>query len=294
MALRRFQLSHKLLLILLWSLGGILYCRHVSAQEKESKPKGKLFIIGGGNFVSVLLQDLLDQAKLAPGDYIAVLPMASEEPDSAYIGFRDDLQAFTKNSIINFNFRKGESQIANKIDSLKQAKLIFITGGDQSRLMAIILHTAIYSAIHAAYRNGSIVAGTSAGAAAMPRYMITGRELSDSVYHSTFPRLRDQDIDLGEGLDLVSNVIIDQHFIVRSRYNRLISALVAHPTLTAIGIDESTAIIVNGRHIRVSGAGQVVIMQQPIDATFTPQGLLHLNSVQLKILTAGDSFDLPW
>jgi cyanophycinase len=37
----------------------------------------------------------------------------------------------------------------------------YITGGDQSRFMNIVLHTPIQQAIETAYKNGATVAGTS-------------------------------------------------------------------------------------------------------------------------------------
>ena len=60
---------------------------------------------------------------------------------------------------------------------MKNARLIYLGGGDQSRFMNIALHTSIQTAIQTAYKNGATVAGTSAGAAMMAHYMITGNQL---------------------------------------------------------------------------------------------------------------------
>ncbi len=58
-----------------------------NAQPKHTAPKGKLFIIGGGNRTVALMKTLLGTAELGKKDYVAVLPMSSAEPDSSYFLF---------------------------------------------------------------------------------------------------------------------------------------------------------------------------------------------------------------
>src|SRR5258706_2725537 len=211
-----------------------------------SQPKGNLFMIGGGNRSSQLIQTLIFTAKLSDKDYIVVLTMATQEPDTAFYYIKIQLEKACRNTIANFNFTKKDTSNTKWIDSLQHAKLIFITGGDQSRFMNIVLHNPIQQAILKAYNNGATVAGTSAGAALMSSHMITGNHLlGDTTYHETFTELRNDNIEIKDGLGLLTSAIIDQHFIVRSRYNRLLSALAKYPNLSCIGIDEATAIIVH-------------------------------------------------
>jgi len=174
---------------------------------------------------------LITTAEMKSNDYIVVLPMSSEAPDTAYYYFKADLETVCKNAIVNFNFTEEKVNDKRWLDSLQKAKLVFITGGDQERFMNAVLNTPVYNAIHNAYKNGATIAGTSAGAAVMSKYMITGRELTDTAYHSTFRKIEDKNIELKQGLGLLANAIVDQHFVARSRYNRLLSALAAHPTM---------------------------------------------------------------
>jgi cyanophycinase len=153
-----------------------------------------------------------------------------------------------------------------------------------------VLHTPVYTAIHKAYANGATIAGTSAGAAVMSEKMITGNELTDTVYRATFKKIHDNNIEIKEGLGLLKNAVIDQHFIVRSRYNRLFSALAKYPTYACIGIDEATAIIVQGNKIIVAGESQVVLIQKPADIKVTAGGLIKMKNVQLTMYTRGDTF----
>ena len=148
--------------------------------------KGKLFIIGGGDRPPSLLKSLVNTADLQPDEYIVILPMSGESPDTSYYYIKSDLQTVCNNYIANFNFTKESISKKSWLDSLEKAKLIFITGGDQSRFMNIVWNSPVYASIHKAYKNGATIAGTSAGAAVMSKYMITGNELSDTTYRATF------------------------------------------------------------------------------------------------------------
>ena len=233
----------------------MLLCLHVFSQNK-----GNLFIIGGGHKSKELMQQLVSTAQLNPGDYIAFLPMATEEPDTSYYYIKEDFAGVCNNKVFNFNFTKNDVNKQAWLDSVQHAKLIYLGGGDQSRFMNIALHTPIQTAIQQAYKNGVTVAGTSAGAAMMAHYMITGNQLlGDTTYESTFPKLWNGNLEITEGLSLIDSAIIDMHFVARSRYNRLLTAIAKYPTLPCIGIDEGTAMIVHNNNVKVAGASQVIV-----------------------------------
>ncbi|WP_316827103.1 cyanophycinase [Pedobacter miscanthi] len=261
----------------------------VSAQVS---PKGDLFIIGGGDRSDALMKEMLNTAALKTNDYIIVLPMASEVPDVGFGAISTQLKKLDNRTIRNFNFSKHDVNDKKWIDSLTGAKLIYILGGDQNRFMKSVLNTPVYTAIHKAYQNGATVAGTSAGAAVMSKYMITGKQLLDTVYKETFNKLWDKNIEFAEGMGLLQNTIIDQHFLKRNRYNRLISALAAHPDLVCVGIDESTAIIVHGNKATVAGESQVIRLSNPKDLKKTDKGLLKFKQAEFGIFTAGDVIDI--
>ncbi len=255
----------------------------------SAQPRGNLFIIGGGDRSHELMKQMMQVAQLSKDDYIAILPMSSEEPDSSYFYIKEDLQPVCSNTIAYLNFTAATVTNKKMLDSVEHAKLIFITGGDQVRFMKVVLHTPVYSAIHKAYENGSTIAGTSAGAAVMSRQMITGNQLKDTSYHATFSKMRTNNIEFAEGLGLIDSAIIDQHFVVRSRYNRLLSAIDQFPSYTCIGIDEATAIVVHGRNIRVAGESQVLVFSKPEMLTH-PNGIIKFKNLRFAIYTSGDSF----
>ena len=261
--------------------------------NSQNTGKGNLFIIGGGSRTPQLVNKLIETANLNSKDHIAILPMSGAEPDTSFFYIKEDLEKGCSNRIANLNFTTDKINNSVWLDSLKHAKLIFITGGDQSRFMKIVLHTPIYDAIHYAYNNGATVAGTSAGAAVMSKNMITGNQLlGDTSYSATFDKLWQNNIEFAEGLGLLDSAIIDQHFVVRSRYNRLISALAAFPGYDCIGIDEATAIIVHNKTVTVTGESQVLRFAKPKDLQINSKGLIKFSDVQLSIYTSGDKFNL--
>ncbi len=260
-------------------------------KSNNSVATGKLFIIGGGSRSADLMKSLIATAQLKENDYIVVLPMSSAEPDSSFYFIEKDLAKVCSNTITNLNFTS--QLVTNKswLDSLGKAKLIFITGGDQNRFMKIVLNTPVQQAIAAAYAKGATIAGTSAGAAVMSQQMITGSEFSgDTVRSGSFKKIQYHLVEIKEGLGLIKNAIIDQHFIARSRYNRLLSVLAEYPSYPCIGIDEGTAIIVQGKKLTVAGEGQVIKLSLPPKrkSTVKPTGLVNMRNVQLDILVAGD------
>lgn len=263
-------------------------CLVLAVAAEAQNAKGSLFIIGGGDRSDDLIRQMVTTSDFKANDYIIVLPMASEVPDTGFKYISAQLKKHTALPIKNFNFAKHDVNDKKWIDSLTGAKLIYILGGDQNRFMKVVLGTPIHTAIHAAYKNGSTVAGTSAGAAVMSKYMITGKQLLDTVYKETFNKLWDKNVEFAEGLGLLQNTIIDQHFLKRNRYNRLVSALAAHPEMVCVGIDEGTAIIVHGTKAKVAGDSQVLRFAKPKNLQTTQKGLIKFNQSEFGVFTQGD------
>lgn len=255
-------------------------------------PKGKLFIIGGGEKPKSLMDEMLKTAQIKPKDYIIVLPMSSEVPDTAVLYAREDFMACGYSNVIGMNIRAEDDLTNERLDSITRAKLIYITGGDQTRFMGIVGTGKLYDAIHKAYLTGATIAGTSAGAAVMSKKMLTGNSIRYPDYTGYFPTIEHSNIEISQGLGLVEGVIIDQHFIKRQRMNRLIAACLENPGHTGIGIDESTAIVVSGKNIRVVGENQVVVIRNPRNSRQKKSSLLGGKGLIVDILLPGDKFGI--
>ncbi len=272
----------------------ILSCTGQNSETLTQKewPSGKLFIIGGGKRPPSMIKRLIKVAQLDSGGYGIILPMSSSEPDSAiyYAGKQFTEQGLT--NIVGFNFNKGEAIDKTRTDSIENARLIYITGGDQNKFMDIAGGTAIQEAIEKCYLNGGVIAGTSAGAAVMSQKMITGNELKYPEYHSTFRNIETNNIELKQGLGFIKTAIIDQHFVKRSRHNRLISAVLENPDYKGVGIDESTAIVVVKGMATVIGESQVLVFHSPDGIKSNPNGKLSANQLIMSIFTSEQSFPI--
>lgn len=261
-----------------------------SAQEEENS--GSLFIIGGGSRPTSMVERIIKESKIDQGGYAIILPMASSEPDTSFYYARRQFAELGLINIFKQVYSSTEAPGQQKLDSLKNARLIYIPGGDQDRFMKTIAGTPAADALQENYRNGGMIAGTSAGAAVMSREMITGTELKHPEYHSTFRNLETQNLELKQGLGMLEGVIIDQHFVKRSRYNRLLTAVIDHPGIKGIGIDESTAILVKGEKAEVVGDSQVIVFSNPEASKRVCDGKLAAEGIILNIYLNGDEFSL--
>lgn len=254
--------------------------------------KGNLFIIGGGERSAELLEALIKTADLGTGDYIVILPMASGVPDESVAYISAQLSEHCKNPVTSFNFTHAQANDHSSwIDSVRNARLIYIAGGDQNRFMDVVRDTRLYDAIHQAFDKGATISGTSAGAAVMSEIMITGEE-KDKKGNGNFKAIKRDNVITSRGMGFVTKAVIDQHFIVRSRYNRLLSVLADHPDKIVIGIDEGTAIIVKGKRVEVAGESQVVVVSNPKKLKVSAKDKVAFKNAKLSLFTAGDTFEL--
>lgn len=257
-----------------------------------SQKKGNLFIIGGGERSAELMGELIKTANLEMSDYIVVLPMASGVPEESAESISSELSGLCKNHVTSFNFNKAQANDRPSwIDSVRNARLIYITGGDQNRFMDVVRGTLLYDALHESFNKGATIAGTSAGAAIMSQIMITGEE-RDKKGNGDFREIKSDNAITSQGMGFITTAIIDQHFIRRSRYNRLLSVLTDHPDKIVIGIDEGTAIVVKGKKVSVIGESQVVVISQAKKMKKSDKNKVGFNNARLSLLTSGDDFNL--
>jgi cyanophycinase len=167
---------------------------------------------------------------------------------------------------------------------------IFITGGDQIRLCDLISGSKFIESVKERVRHGTLVlAGTSAGAAIMGEKMISGGSSGESPNQLL--------VDLSVGLDIISELLVDQHFHNRNRMARLISAIAAYPDKLGIGIDEDTcaAFVADGT-FEVLGKGTITVID-PGKLTHTnyleaiEASPLSLHNLTVHVLSQGDRYD---
>jgi len=261
----------------------------IEAKPEVFKPKGKgtLFIIGGGKRPLSLMEDMVRVVDLQGDDYILVMSQSSSEPDTSFHYVNIQFKEVSQAPVIHVDSAAVQSM---SIDSISGAQLIYITGGDQNRFLNAVPDGAI-EAIRAAYEKGSTIAGTSAGAALMSSVMITGDQKLEEEYRSTYPWLNYDNGIYKEGLELVDSMIIDQHFIARSRYNRIISAMADKNLPLGAGIDESTALVVGPEFCQVMGEGQVLIFERPEEYS-NYNNRIGFKNLKIHSFLPGDTMNL--
>ncbi len=254
--------------------------------------KGTLVIIGGGSRPESIINRIIEESGIRNGGYGIVLPMSSAEPDSSVYYAVAPFSKAGVTTIVGMNFRKGEVPAPQRLDSISKANLIYITGGDQNRFMDVVRGTDIATAISSAFNSGAVVAGTSAGAAVMSEVMITGNQLRDTTYTSTIKTIESNNLETKPGLGLITGVLIDQHFLIRSRHNRLLMGVIDFPELKGIGIDESTAIVVKGNTAEVIGNSQTLVIENPKRSREEKDGKLAAKGLLVNIYLAGEKFEV--
>ncbi|MBD3881672.1 cyanophycinase [Phormidium tenue FACHB-886] len=185
--------------------------------------------------------------------------------------------------------RREDADEPTAIKDVEEASGIFFTGGDQARIIELIKGTRLDVTIHKRYAEGAVVGGTSAGAAMMPDVMIV------EGVSETNPRA--DVVEMGPGMGFLPGVVVDQHFAQRGRLGRLIAALVQQPAVLGFGIDEDTAVIVNGDELEVIGQGAVTVVDESHSTHTNLDGVLKdealaVCGVKLHILPQGYRFNL--
>ncbi len=267
----------------------IFICSSISvAQKAKALPRGTLFIIGGGSISDSLRMQMLKAAAWKKGDIIAVVTLASGLGDRAFSGSNEAFKRLTGEECMKFDSAAINDPL--KLDSLSKAKVIYLGGGSQGRFMELIEGSKVKEVITKAFYNGALVGGTSAGAAVMSKKMVTGYGLRDTAYASTFRIIQKGNIEIKEGLGLLDSVIIDQHFVYRSRHNRMISAVMEFPGFQCIGIDESTAIIVKNGKATVAGDSQVIVYADAKNIHTGKDEAFAASDIKLAVYLEGESF----
>ena len=133
---------------------------------------------------------------------------------------------------------------------LRAASGVWISGGRQWRLVDSYFNTRTLRELRALLDRGGVIGGTSAGATIQGSYLVRGAREGNQIMMAK---------GYEEGFGFLKNVAIDQHILARHRENDLVAVIEAHPELLGLGIDEATAIVVQGDRFEVIGKSVVGI-----------------------------------
>jgi cyanophycinase len=207
-------------------------------------------IVGGGRLDSEILERFLDLAGGADAP-IVVIPTAGggEHYDQYYPGLRLFKAAGATNLTVLHTTDPAVADTEAFVQPLLEARGVWFPGGRQWRLADAYLGTKVHDELWALLGRGGVIGGSSAGATIQGSYLARGDTATNTVM------MGDHEVGLG----FLRNVAIDQHLLRRNRQFDLLEVITAHPELLGIGLDENTAIIVQGDEFEVIGASYVVV-----------------------------------
>jgi cyanophycinase len=226
------------------------------ATANTRRRRGRLLLIGGNEDMDERDMRILPRlVELAGGkkSRILVCAAASAEPEGSLEAFRKDLQKLGVGEVFRspLNSRL-EADSDALIEMLGRSTAVLLTGGDQLRATSMMAGTRFGDRLKERHqREGLLIAGTSAGAAAMSSTMII-RGIGDTV--------RRDAVELAPGLGFLRDITVDTHFDRGGRVHRLMTVLAQNPATLGVGIDEDTAIeITPNRKLTVWGKGVVMV-----------------------------------
>lgn len=259
----------------------------------SEKISGNLIVIGGAEDKEGDREILKRVANYIDkeNERLVIATIATQYPEKSYEKYKT---VFTKLGIKNIDkldiSSREDAFDCKNINLVKNANLLFFTGGDQLRITSMVGGSPIYDAIKSLASNGGLIAGTSAGASVMSDTMIVKGEDDESPHKCT--------LSMSPGLGLVNSIIIDQHFAQRGRIGRLLTAIAQNPEVLGIGIDEDTAIVISDKGMaEVIGSGAVYFIDgscidySNVSEQYSEE-VLSIFNVKLHVLKEGNRFNL--
>ena len=207
---------------------------------------GPLLLVGGGSTLPIFCERALELTGGADA-VVLIVPQSSSNPDAG-LGSIDMWREAGARDVTRLDLTDIDAARA----AIRRADLIWMPGGSQSRLVESLTQAELLDELRDRHAAGALVGGTSAGAAAAPEWMITGKVVP--------VRLEAGGTDVAAGLGLWPGVTVDQHFLRRDRWNRFVEAVLSHPELLGVALGESTGVLVRGGELEVIGAHNVVVL----------------------------------
>jgi len=270
--------------------------------SQASTPQGSLLIIGGAlRADNAEVWDRLVKLAGGAGARIAVLPTAAGNPERSGRTLATRLnQHGALAFVVPLSARFPGADVRAQAESeelarqIRSANGVYFTGGDQARITQALVRpdgsrSAVLEAVWDVYRRGGVIAGTSAGAAVMSSTMYYDAK---TVFGTLSVGVRDG-VELAPGLGFVGgDVFIDQHFLARGRFARMLPAMLKKGYRLGLGIDENTAIVIGpGREVEVLGYQGAVLVDLSQASTAAELKDFNLSNARISYLDHGDRYN---
>ena len=245
---------------------------------------GSLVIAGGGR----LGEDIINRfVELAGGEDARIVYIPTAGGQDTYEADDNRLNLFRDVGVTNvILLHTKDKRVANSeefIAPLKEATGVWFSGGRQWRLVDAYADTKAEKLFWQVLERGGVIGGSSAGATIQGSYLARGDTKGNQKMMG----------DHEKGFSFVKNIAIDQHVLARNRHFDLFNILEKRPELLGIGLDEGTAIVVQGNEFDVIGDSYVLVY----DGSFwsregSDQKQLPQNDAFFYFLRPGDRYNL--
>ena len=254
--------------------------------------RGRLIAIGGNEDKTgerAVLKRVVHEVGKA--DYkVGIITTASEEPEQCGKDYQQIFRQLgaSEVEILNVTTRMQANDKAFA-QTIEDADLLFLTGGDQLRLTTIIGGSRLFEALHNRLEAGALIAGTSAGAAVFSDTMIYEGQSEDGLFKGS--------VLTTSGFGFVKKIIFDTHFMARGRIGRLVQIVTTNPTCIGVGIGEDSGVVLRGDgEAEIIGTGQVIIVDgSDIDHSnimdIQPGGPIAVENVRIHSLVNGYGYN---
>ncbi len=214
-------------------------------------PASGALVVAGGNIKDLTIFERFLELAGGPEAPIVVVPSAAEgDVNDLDWDFLEELRKVGALDLTVLHTRDpAEADTEAFVAPLQRASGVWFIGGRQWRIADSYLGTRTEREFRAVLDRGGVIGGSSAGATIQGSYLARGDSDTNTIMMG----------DHEQGFGYIKNVAIDQHVLVRNRQFDLIEIIEAHPELLGLGIDEDTAIVVEGDEFEVIGQGYVAI-----------------------------------
>jgi len=229
------------------------FSQKTPAVQTVGPEKGSLLIVGGGKVGPEIWSKFIE---LAGGESanIIIIPTAGDDSTITRGVFKEKelLESLGVQTVSILHTRDPKVADTEKFATpIKKATGIWFVGGRQWKIADAILNTRTHRELNNLLSRGGVIAGTSAGATIQGSFLLRGDTKGNTVLVG----------DHLQGLDFIHNVAIDQHILKRNRQFDLIEVIRSKPELLGIGIDESTAILVQRDSFEVLGTSYAAVYE---------------------------------
>lgn len=270
--------------------------------ESGGAGSGTLVLIGGGDYEQSEPVDrfVLELAGGA-GTPVVFLPTArpSQRMGEKFTAYYRSLGA--RNVRVAPVYEAEDARNDDNARLLREAGLIFIGWGNDSRLRQVVMHTPVHTAIDEAYRGGAVLVGTSAGARVAGELVISPANgpvglrggLDEGPPRADDGLALDQKtvLQIWPGFNWLPGFGVDAHLAEWNRYGHLLLMGALRPDLTWIGLDERTALVVYPTgEAEVVGSGNVLVARRTPSVQAVPPRpgkALEARGLRLDVLSHG-------